>query len=147
VAEGWPDQVALLENLRRGADPRTLTRVRALSADRRDKAAVRLADAHVRSAVAVVYARRRDRQVNPEGDFDSAGRPWPSEREDAGGNGSCVREPSQAWPYSYLTRCRAREHCRVLVRRSVWTDVPDDVTEVVRARGLWEQVRQILQGE
>jgi hypothetical protein len=32
----------------------------------------------------------------------------------------------------------------VLVRRSAWTDVPDDVTEVVRARGLWEQVRQVL---
>jgi hypothetical protein len=85
--------------------------------------------------------------VNTEGDFDSAGRRCPSAREDAGENGSCVLEPSRAWPYSYLTRCRAREHCRVLVRRLAWTDVPDDVTEVVRARGLWEQVHQILQGE
>ena len=82
-----------------------------------------------------VYRNRRDRAVNPEGEFDDAGRWYPSVREDADGDGSSTRGPSRAWPYSYMLRCRTRQHCAVLVRRALQGhDVPDDVREAVERR-------------
>ena len=82
---------------------------------------------------AKVYTSRKDRAVHPEGKFDGAGRWYPSDCEDAGGDGTSVRSPSRAWPYSYLIRCRTRQHCAVLVIRALeGLDVPADVAAVVR---------------
>jgi hypothetical protein len=87
----------------------------------------------MKELVKQVYEARRDRLAHPEGEFDSGGRWHPSEREDADGDGSCTRRPSRAWPYSYLLRCRTRQHCAALVQRGLaGLDVPPDVADAVR---------------
>lgn len=106
--------------------------------ERRAARAIRAAELaeerRVKALVLEVYAARRDRAVHPEGSFDDAKRWYPSAREDANGDGSRTRSPSRAWPYSYMLRCRTREHCRVLVERALaGNDVPDDVRAVVPA--------------
>lgn len=90
------------------------------------------------AAVKLAYAARRQRRVNPEGGFDRKGRWYPSDREDADGDGSSTRSPSRAWPYSYLLRCRTRQHVRVLVGRALARhDVPEDISRALaEAAGL-----------
>ena len=86
--------------------------------------------------VDAVYLARRDRRVNPEGDFDKAGRWSPSDRENAGGSGTQTRTPSRAWPYSYMVRCRTKEHAVILVERALaFQDVPSDVEAVLARAG------------
>jgi len=56
-----------------------------------------------------VFASRHDRASHPAGDFDKAGRWYPSATEHA----SCcnaIRTPSRAHPYSYMVHCRTRRH-------------------------------------
>lgn len=51
------------------------------------------------------YVSLRDRSVNPQGKFDSAGRWYPTQPC------SCaVRAPSRAHPYSYLVHARTAAH-------------------------------------
>lgn len=84
--------------------------------------------------IGAVYAKRRDRDSHPEGRSDKRGRWYPSEREDADGDGSSTRSPSAAWPWSYMTHCRTRRHCAVLVARALaGLDVPADVASVVKS--------------
>ena len=86
----------------------------------------------IKGLIAGIYAARKDRQVNPEGSFDKSGRWYPSDAEDAGGDGSKTRSPSRAWPYSYMLRCRTRQHCGVLVARALEGHrVPRDVAVAV----------------
>lgn len=83
---------------------------------------------------ATVYAARKARTTHPEGATDKGGRWYPSEREDADGDGSQARSPSAAWPWSYMLHCRTRAHCAVLVARALaGLDVPADVQRAVRA--------------
>jgi hypothetical protein len=85
-----------------------------------------------KSLVAAVYTARKDRKSHPEGRTDNAGRWYPSERENADGDGSSTRSPSRAWPWSYMSRCRTRQHCAVLVERALaGIAVPADVSRVV----------------
>ena len=87
----------------------------------------------IKTLVQGIYEARRDRVVNPEGRFDGGGRWYPSEAEDADGDGSRTRRPSRAWPYSYMLRCRTRQHVRVLVERALAGHaVPSDVAVAVR---------------
>lgn len=81
------------------------------------------------------YEARRDRQVNPEGKFDGAGRWYPSQTEDADGSIERThRSPSRAWPYSYMTACRTRKHVKALVERALaGLQVPSDIASIVRA--------------
>jgi hypothetical protein len=47
---------------------------------------------------------------------------------DAAGDGQNTRGPGRAWPYSYLLRCRTRQHCKVLVQAAIaGKEVPLDV--------------------
>lgn len=55
------------------------------------------------------FNRRRDRLENPEGFFDNGGRWYPS-GDDVGCCG-CNREPSRAWPYTWLQECRTQLAC------------------------------------
>lgn len=72
---------------------------------------------------------------HPEGEFDKGGRWYPSDREDCGGDGTSTRSPSRSWPYSYMLRCRTREHCRALVAAALaGNDVPADV---IYTAGRW----------
>jgi len=88
----------------------------------------------IKTLVASIYEARRDRKAHPEGNTDNAGRWYPSEREDADGDGSSTRYPSRAWPWSYMLRCRTRQHCRVLVERALaGEDVPADVSRAIAA--------------
>jgi hypothetical protein len=144
LMEQHPTKNGLRNDLLAGADPWTLARVLTLSDDRNDKRAVRKIEAMVKGIAGQVFRSRQDRSVNPEGEFDKQGRWYPSEREDAGGDGSSVRGPSRAFPYSYMLRCRTRQHCDALVRRSAWTDVPADVREAVDVAGLWAAVRNVF---
>jgi len=85
-----------------------------------------------RALVDAIYGPRQVREVNPEGDFDNAGRWSPSARENAGGSGTSTRSPSRAWPYSYMLRCRTRQHAAVLLERALaGRDVPPDVAAVL----------------
>ena len=55
------------------------------------------------------YIARRDRLVHPDGNFDKGGRWYPSRSESQ----SCcraIRQPSRAWPWSYMTHCRTKAH-------------------------------------
>jgi len=57
----------------------------------------------------IEYLNRRDRESDPEGSFDSAGRWYPSDEE----RQECcrtIREPSRKWPYSLLVHCRSLRH-------------------------------------
>lgn len=92
----------------------------------------------VKLAVRAVYEDRRDRVEHPEGKQDSASRWYPSRREDADGDGSQARTPSRAWPWSYMLRCRTRQHCSVLVDRAMdGRNVPDDARDMVAVILLW----------
>jgi hypothetical protein len=85
-----------------------------------------------KSLVAAIYAARKNRTTHPEGNPDKRGRWYPTEREDAGGDGSSTRSPSVAWPWSYMLHCRTRKHCTVLVERALQgLDVPADVARIV----------------
>ena len=87
----------------------------------------------VKSITATVYKARKVRAEHPEGKIDKGGRWYPSEREDAGGDGSCTRSPTMTdLTWSYKRRCRTRQHCSVLVERALQgLDVPKDVSRVV----------------
>jgi hypothetical protein len=80
-----------------------------------------------------IYRARHSGAVNPEGKSDSAKRWYPSNRESGNGHGEGVRSPSREWPYSYMSRCRSKVHCRVLVDLALQgEDVPPDVRDVVK---------------
>lgn len=71
------------------------------------------------------YELRKSRDEHPEGEFDNAGRWYPSARENCGVT-RWARPPSQAWPYSYLIACRSLDHCERLY------DADHDVVLAVR---------------
>jgi hypothetical protein len=90
-------------------------------------------DKLARSLTKLVWEARKSRRCHPEGSFDKSSRWYPSAREDCGGDGTNVRRPSASWPYSYMMRCRTRQHCQVLVTAALsGRDVPPDVADVVR---------------
>lgn len=60
------------------------------------------------TAIRMVYEAMRDRQLNPSGGFDQAGRWYPSMAQEAGG--ITVASPTRHYPYSYLLACRTRKH-------------------------------------
>lgn len=85
--------------------------------------------AETTQAIDDVYQARKLRLIHPVGQFDNAGRWYPSPAEDAGVSGT-VRWPSRAWPYSLMVACRTRKHVAALATTS-----PDLFTaEVSRAR-------------
>lgn len=82
--------------------------------------------AEIKAAAEPVYADRRDRRTNPDGDFDGAGRWYPSDEEDADGYKRHLRGPSRAWPYSYMVGARTRKHCVGLVEMGILgSKIPD----------------------
>lgn len=64
-----------------------------------------------------VYAALRDRRIHPEGEFDKAGRWYPSTEENCGVS-SVIRSPSRRWPHSYMHACRTRKHVQALAEQS-----------------------------
>lgn len=87
----------------------------------------------IATIITAVYEARKNRVAHPEGRTGSGNRWHPSEREDQNGDGSCTREPSRAWPWSYMLRCRTRAHCKALVAAALaGADVPADVSAAVR---------------
>lgn len=89
----------------------------------------------IKQLVQGIYEARRDRQVNPEGHFDGAGRWYPTDREDAGVTRT-LRSPSRAWPYSYMVGCRTRKHVAALVTAALaGHDVPVDVSRALAVAG------------
>ena len=82
----------------------------------------------IKLIVGKIYTARKNREVSPEGKFDGGGRWYPSAAEDCGGDGSSARTPTLAWPYSYMLRCRTRQHCAALVAAALRGEaVPADV--------------------
>ena len=55
------------------------------------------------------YLNRRDRVTHPDGEFDKAGRWYPSGSEECDCCSS-IRVPSRAYPYSYMVHCRTAAH-------------------------------------
>lgn len=78
-----------------------------------------MTSAQIKVAVESAYHRRQLRMAHPQGHFDKARRFLPSDDEDAGDIVGRVRAPSRAWPFSYMTACRARRHVAILVQRCV----------------------------
>ena len=64
--------------------------------------------------VAQEYIDRRDRDTDPPGRFDKAGRWYAHETE----RRDCcwpIRSPSRAYPYSWLVHCRSAKHVAALL--------------------------------
>lgn len=81
------------------------------------------------------FIARRDRQENPNGEFDKKGRWFPSEDEK---RDCCrVRYPSRAFPYSYMTHCRSLKHVAQLMGVA-----EGDVRAELRKR---EKVREVME--
>jgi hypothetical protein len=94
--------------------------------------------------VRAVWQDRHDRTTHPEGRSDNGSRWYPSDREDCDGSGSNARGPSRAWPWSYMLRCRSRDHVRNLVAAALrGEDVPPDVIHTPGEWRLWA-IRQVL---
>jgi len=64
--------------------------------------------------IRLVYLARKDRLTNPTGEFDNAGRWYPSDDENADKYTSGIRRPSRKWPYSYMLAARTLKHSRNL---------------------------------
>ena len=58
-----------------------------------------------RAAVQRVFEMLRDREINPCGEFDNAGRFY-AEHSDL----ISVRSPSRRWPYSHMVACRTKKY-------------------------------------
>ena len=71
------------------------------------------------------FIARRDRTGHPDGNFDKAGRWYPSEAETCDCCSS-VRSPSRAHPFSYMVHCRTMKHVANLFGVSV-TDLRSEV--------------------
>lgn len=54
-----------------------------------------------------VYQMLKNREVNPDGDFDSQGRFYATNADLID-----VRAPSKAWPYSQLVACRTKKYVK-----------------------------------
>jgi hypothetical protein len=61
-----------------------------------------------------LYEDRQSRQQHPDGNFDNAGRWYPSADEKCSCCGE-VRGPSRAYPYSYMVHCRTSKHIEQLM--------------------------------
>ncbi|EKT4082951.1 hypothetical protein QEG29_001160 [Stenotrophomonas maltophilia] len=74
----------------------------------------KLTDAEKEAAYngAMKYRRRQERAEHPTGHFDKAKRFYPDAAESPGGIiQRTIREPSRAWPFSYMIACRSLTHC------------------------------------
>lgn len=99
----------------------------------------------IKVATTDLFVARRDRRENPDGDFDTHGRWYPSDAEDCGDFRS-VRSPSKAWPYSYMLRARTKEHCRMLIEAHVaGFEVPKEAA--ARGAAIRQKLLAILSGD
>ena len=87
-----------------------------------------------------LYALRKIRASHPEGRFDNAQRWYPNLVEDADGDGSKARSPTRTWPFSYMLRCRTRQHCKVFIERYLAGYAVPDVVERLEWKTLWGAV-------
>jgi hypothetical protein len=55
------------------------------------------------------FKARQERREHPSGDFDKAGRWYPSDEEKQDCCSS-IRGPSRRWPMSYMVHCRTLKH-------------------------------------
>lgn len=62
--------------------------------------------------VEAVYLLLKDRDINPKGKFDKAGR-WYAENSDL----ISVREPSRAYPFSQMVACRTRKYVQAVYEK------------------------------
>jgi len=60
-----------------------------------------------------LFLLAKNREVNPAGTFDNAGRWYPEDIFYA--HMSSVRSPSRAYPYAYMLHCRTKKFIRNLV--------------------------------
>jgi hypothetical protein len=105
--------------------------------DARTLKALLILTSAVRVLAQYLYERRRERAVNPDGRFDSAGRWYPSESENADGFTARVRSPSRHWPYSYLLAARRRIHVAALLELNLLgATIPDDLIRTTDQLGI-----------
>jgi uncharacterized protein (TIGR02996 family) len=97
-----------------------------------------LAAPAVKSWYTACYEARRDRTVNPEGDFDKQGRWYYDASENCGDSFRGIRGPTRNWPYSYMLRARTRQHARCLA--AAWltgdAELPADFTASAPVRAV-----------
>ena len=71
----------------------------------------------LREEIESEYEDRKCRSSHPDGEFDKAGRFYPSEQETC----DCcagIRSPSRAYPYSYMVHCRSKLHVTSLITKN-----------------------------
>jgi hypothetical protein len=68
-----------------------------------------VADREQLNLAARAYFDLQNRKTDPEGNFDSGGRWYPSDAEKQACCAS-IRSPSRNFPYSYLLHCRSVQH-------------------------------------
>ena len=64
------------------------------------------------TGIKAVHRLLRDRQINPTGEFDKAGR-WHTGNDDL----ISVRSPSRRFPYSEMNACRTLKYCRAVAEK------------------------------
>jgi len=62
---------------------------------------------NTQTIINTVYNMLKDRDINPRGKFDSAGRFYASNSELIS-----VRSPSRAWPYPEMMACRTKKYVK-----------------------------------
>lgn len=66
----------------------------------------------------IVYNKLKNREINPSGKFDNAGR-WYAHNVDL----INVREPSRSWPYSQMTACRTKKYVKAVCEKFECADL------------------------
>ena len=75
--------------------------------------------------IKTVYEMLKDREINPTGEFDSAGR-WYAANDDL----INVRTPSRSWPYSQMIACRTRKYVKKVAEKFNCETVEDLIAHV-----------------
>lgn len=66
----------------------------------------------MKEIINAVYSKLKNREINPRGRFDGAGRFY-AENADL----IDVREPSRAFPYSHMSACRTKKYVAKVVEK------------------------------
>jgi hypothetical protein len=86
----------------------------------------------VNAYVIAIFESRKRGFTQPDGTSDDKDRWFPSEKEDADGDGSFTYPPTPKRPYTYLERCKTRKHVKLLVHRAILgLPVPGDISSTM----------------
>jgi len=75
---------------------------------KRESASAELSENFIKAAIE--FDNRQSRRTHPAGSFDKSGRFYVDELQERRPCCFGIREPTRAYPYSYMTHCRSLAH-------------------------------------